>query len=164
MFGLGKKNFAVLMAGPDDYGTIAQLHDESFPRGWSQSEIMELAQQPGVTLLIAKEVGSKAGTIAGFNLLRQVEDEAEILSIAVSQKFRKQGLGDRLMREALLKLRHDRIRSLFLEVDGANRPALRLYENLGFETIANRPGYYRKDQHNESAPPATALVMRLDLV
>ena len=164
MFGLGKKKFAVLTAGPDDYGTIARLHDASFPRGWSQSEIMELAQQASVTLLIAKEVGSKSGLIAGFNLIRHVEDEAEILSIAVSQKFQKQGLGDRLMREALLKLHHDRIKSLFLEVDSTNRPAIRLYENLGFKTIANRPGYYQKNPQDESVPPATALVMRLELV
>ncbi len=164
MFGLGKTEFMVLEAGPDDHSAIAKLHEASFPRGWSKSEIMNLADQKGVTLLVAREVGSQSGSVAGFNLIRQTPEEAEILSVAVAQKFQKQGLGDRLMRDALLRLRGDRVGSLILEVDSQNQSAIYLYEKLGFKTIANRPGYYKDKADNGNRLPLTALVMRLDLV
>lgn len=167
MFGLTKKEFLLLEAKPEDYEAIAEIHGLSFPRGWSTSEIMDLALQDSVTLIVARQVGSKSGSVAGFNLIRQAADEAEILSIAVRPKLVKQGLGEKLMREALLRLHGDRINSLFLEVDEENTAAVHLYKKLGFTIVANRPGYYHHDQVGESGKenhPATALVMRLDLV
>ena len=164
MLGFGKKKFAILPAEPLDFDAISKLHDESFSRGWSKSEIIDLSLQPSVSIIVAKQVGTKSDAIAGFNLVRQAADEAEILSIAVATKFRRNGIAERLMREALLMLRADRIEQLFLEVDGNNTGAIILYENLGFKTIANRPGYYQSSENEDERNPVPALVMRLDLV
>jgi ribosomal-protein-alanine N-acetyltransferase len=51
------------------------------------------------------------------------------------------------------------VRSVFLEVDAANSPALRLYEAMGFDEVGRREGYYR----DNTGAASTALVLRRDL-
>ena len=165
MFGQTKQKFVILTASSSDHAVIADLHARSFPRGWTESEISKLALQPNVFMLVARAVGEPEGPILGFNIVRVADDEAEILSVAVDPKAgRNRGLGDSLMREAILRLRADRISKLLLEVDGANEPAIKLYKRLGFQIVGNRPGYYRSDADQETVERSGALVMRLDLV
>ena len=164
MFGIGRKQSVVLNAQEEDHGAIAGLHCTSFARGWSKSEITQLDQQAAVTILISRPIGSPPGTVNGFNIVRQTAREAEILSIAIDPKLRRSGLALSLMREAILRLRADRVEALFLEVDSTNIAAVHLYKKLGFETVGNRPAYYKKDGDDETEERATALVMRLDLV
>ncbi len=164
VFGATRKRSVILEASSGDHASIADLHARSFPRGWSQSEIAKLALQDNVTLLVARTVGDPDGPILGFNIIRRAEDEAEILSVAVDPKGRGRGIGESLMREAILRLRADRVEKLILEVDGANEPAVRLYNRLGFQTVGSRPGYYAGEPENGSQERSSALVMRLDLV
>ena len=164
MFGQDRSKFVMMDARSNDHAAIADLHRNSFPRGWSESEISALALQPSVTIIIARTVGEPEGPVLGFNIVRHTQDEAEILSIAVDPKGRGRGLGEALMREAILRLRADRVEKLLLEVDGNNAPAVSLYNRLGFNTVGNRPGYYKSSDDDEVVERSTALVMRLDLV
>ncbi len=163
MLGFGKKEFVVQKAAPEDYGALADLHALSFARGWSTSELEGLAGQPSVTILSARLVGKPKLAPVAFNIIRQTEFEAEILSIAVDTTYRRAGLGGQLMREAILHLQADRVGTLILEVDATNVPAVTMYQKLGFETVGNRPGYYASDSQSSNANRATALVMRLEL-
>ena len=52
-----------------------------------------------------------------------------------------------------------RIKSLFLEVDRANVPAVKLYRALGFEVVGAAQGYYRR----ADGADGPALVMRAQL-
>lgn len=90
----------------------------------------------------------------GFLLLSKLMDEAELLLVVVPPKARRQGLGTRLLREAISWLRRARVRSFFLEVE-RGAPAAQLYANVGFVACGARPGYY--------GPGRDALLMRLDL-
>ena len=51
------------------------------------------------------------------------------------------------------------IRTVFLEVEEGNKPALRLYARAGFREVGRRPEYYAQ----ASGAAATALVLRRDL-
>lgn len=168
MFGLGQKKYASLLATHDDHGEIAGLHGKSFARGWSTSEIAALATQNTTMILVAKQVGARNGRLAGFNIVRSADGEAEILSIAVDPKDRRNGVADMLMREAILRLRAEGQEALLLEVDENNKAAVKLYEKFGFETVGNRPAYYAPrdlpDGAEQTRERAMALVMRLDLV
>ena len=94
----------------------------------------------------------------GFILSRLVEDEAEILSVAVAERQRGHGLARKLL-NLHLRLAGLGARTIFLEVDEHNVPALRLYQHAGFHEISRRPGYYP----SVGTTAATALILRRDL-
>ena len=163
MFGLvgGKREYIILDAKDTDYGSIAALHGQNFARGWTKTEILTLSSQSNCTLLVARPVGQPDEPIAGFNIMRGTQEEAEILSIAVDTRTRRQGLGESLLREGILRLRADRVEKLLLEVDESNVSAVALYQKLGFLIVGNRPGYYHSSGSIERK--GTALVMSLGL-
>jgi ribosomal-protein-alanine N-acetyltransferase len=143
-------------ATPRDSAAMAALHGASFRRGWSDGEIERL-------LLERNTVAQRAmvgRSLVGFILSRIANDEAEILSVAVSNTWRGRGLARSLLNLHLGRLAGLRVRAVFLEVDEDNVPARRLYERAGFREVGRRPGYY--PQAPGSA--ATALVLRRDLV
>jgi [ribosomal protein S18]-alanine N-acetyltransferase len=142
-------------ASARDAGAIAALHAASFRRGWSEQEVD--------SLLIDRHViahrASIAGRLAGFIMARLVEDEAEILSVAVAGARQRRGLARKLLDLHLRRLAGLGARAVFLEVDEHNRPAVRLYDKAGFHEISRRPNYYQ----GAGGKPATALVLRRDL-
>lgn len=105
---------------------------------WSRAGLAELARQPGTLTLI-----SQAGTgITGFIIARQLADEAEVLNIAVSPKYRRAGHGSALLLAALAELHNRDIHRVFLEVRRSNAPAIAFYQKHGFVPIGSRKAYY----------------------
>ncbi len=90
---------------------------------------------------------------------RRGADEAEILSVAVARAARGRGLARRLLMLHLGRLAGLGVRTVFLEVDAHNAPALGLYRRAGFREVARRPNYYASD----TKASADALVLRRDL-
>lgn len=146
---------ALSEAGPRDASAIATLHGISFRRGWSELEVEGL-------LLDRHVIAHRALTgtrLAGFIISRLVEDEAEILSVAIAGRQRGRGLARRLLDLHLRRLAGLGARTVFLEVDEHNVPALRLYQRAGFREVSRRANYYP----GEAGKAAAALVLRRDL-
>ncbi len=142
-------------ASSRDAAAIAALHAASFRRGWSEQEVEGLLTDRHV---IAHR--SMAGSVmAGFIMSRLVEDEAEILSIAVASSRRGRGLAGNLLTLHLRRLAGLGARAVFLEVDQHNVAAIRLYDRAGFREISRRPNYYP----GSDGKAAAALVLRRDL-
>jgi ribosomal-protein-alanine N-acetyltransferase len=99
------------------------------------------------------------GKLIGFVMSRLVEDEAEILSIAVVGARQRRGLARKLLNLHMRRLAAFSARTVFLEVDEHNKPAMRLYDRAGFHEISRRSNYYPV----AGAKPAAALVLRRDL-
>jgi ribosomal-protein-alanine N-acetyltransferase len=144
---------ALSQAGPADARALAALHASSFHRGWSEDEFERLLSDRHVVAHRAT-----AGTaLAGFILSRIVQDEAEILSIAVASARRGRGLARQLLDINLRRLAALGARSVFLEVEEGNVSARRLYRRAGFQEVARRERYYAPERG------AAALVLRRDL-
>ncbi|MGC1695415.1 MAG: ribosomal protein S18-alanine N-acetyltransferase [Pseudolabrys sp.] len=143
-------------AAARDASAIAALHGASFARGWSEQEVEGLLIDRHVVAYRAMN----GSTMAGFILSRLVEDEAEILSVAVASTQRERGLARRLLDLHLRRLAGLGARTVFLEVDEHNAPAIRLYDRAGFHEISRRPNYYA----GAGGKGASALVLRRDLV
>lgn len=143
-----------------DAETLAEIHGDAFRRQWSPHEFTSLLADPSV-FAVGVRLRSLFGArrIAGFVLVRFAVDEAEILTIAVRQRYRQRGYGRMLMDDVIRRLYRERIASLFLEVDGANAPAVRLYHSLGFKVAGERRNYYARP----AAGDGSALVMRLQV-
>ena len=142
-------------ASARDASAIASLHSVSFGRGWSEQEVEGL--------LIDRHVIAHRAMIdrklAGFIMSRIVEDEAEILSVAVAGRQRGRGLARQLLDLHLRRLAGLGARTVFLEVDEHNDPALRLYHRAGFSEVSRRANYYSTGD----GQAASALVLRREL-
>jgi len=146
---------ALSEAGPREAGALAALHAAAFRRGWSEDEVERL-------LLDRRVLAHKAmhgRELAGFIMSRTAADEAEILSVTVTARWRGRGVASRLLALHLRRLAGLSIRTVFLEVEEANKPALRLYDRAGFRHVGRRPGYYPQAK----GAPTVALVLRRDL-
>jgi ribosomal-protein-alanine N-acetyltransferase len=153
-----KPNLPVLRALRSDKAEqCAALHAAAFAHAWSTAEFEALLASK--TTLGGAAVDAASEELRGFALSRIAADEAEVLTIAVHAAFRNRGIGRALLSDTLARLAGAHVRSLFLEVEGANRPAIALYARMGFREVGRRSGYYRKPDGATEA----ALVLRKDL-
>ena len=143
-------------AGPRDAADFAAIHAKAFRRGWSDTEFEQLLTDR--TVLAHRVVVGRSTT--GFILSRSGGDEAEILSVAVSEAQRGRGLGALLVDRHLRTLAGRGVRAVFLEVEEDNEPARRLYARYGFDEVGRRPNYYA----NTDGAASHALVLRRDLI
>jgi [ribosomal protein S18]-alanine N-acetyltransferase len=138
-----------------DAARLAQLHGASFHRGWSEGEFESMLAERN-TLSHRLRLGRKT---IGFAVSRTAADEAEILSIAIDPGYRGRGLSRDLLLTHLGHLAGRGVRTIFLEVEENNQPAVRLYERAGFNVVGRRERYYRQT----SGEQLNALLMRRDL-
>ena len=96
--------------------------------------------------------------VGGYGIMSMGAGEAHILNVCVRADLRGQGIGRRLMVWLLDEARAAGQGWVFLEVRPTNRPALLLYEGLGFAPVGLRRGYYQAVGGREDA-----IVYRLDL-
>jgi ribosomal-protein-alanine N-acetyltransferase len=142
-------------AGTHDAAAIAGLHADAFHRGWSEQEFERLL----IDRAVVAHRAMADRDLAGFVLSRMVAGEAEILSIAVARRWRRQGVARRLLDMHLQTLMQLGVGTLFLEVDEGNVAARALYRRAGFREAGRREGYYPAS----SGAPVAALVLRRDL-
>lgn len=152
-----RHEFAVQPLSPADLRAAAAIHGEGFARGWTDGEIEQLLARDGTHALAARAIGRK--DLAGFILYTLAAGEAEILTIATAAAWRRRGVGEALLKAALLHVSAERAEMMFLEVGDANTAAMALYRKLGFREVGRRRDYYGAG----STTGATALVMRRDL-
>ena len=80
--------------------------------------------------------------IAGYALMMLALDEAHLLNMSVVKHHQKQGWGRFLLEHMLDKAKQYQATNMFLEVRPSNVAAIALYENMGFNEMAVRRGYY----------------------
>lgn len=144
-------------ATPDDLDAIMQIEDAVFtPDAWSRDSMRaELSQRDGY-YLVAFPVGEpeRIDAYAGLFAPHRAPS-ADVQTIAVADRARRQGLGRVLMTQLIAEARIRGAEEVFLEVRADNESAQDLYRSLGFEQLAMRKGYYKGG--------VDAMVMRLTL-
>lgn len=141
---------ALVEARPRDAAMLAVIHARSFHRGWSETELERLLSERTTLGHVARADGGRGGAV-GFILSHIVQDEAEILTVAVMPAERGRGLARRLLDTHLSRLAALGAGEVFLEVDEGNVSALRLYRRAGLREVGRRDGYYRKPSENAAA-------------
>jgi len=137
--------FRIRPARPDDLTAITGVELVAFADPWPRPA---LAAHLADHFRVADGAG---GRILGYVIGRVVEDEAEILNLAIHPAHRRRGVARRLVEDVLAGFGSAGVRRVFLEVRAGNRGAIRLYRGLGFEMVGIRPRYYAR-------PPEDALV------
>jgi len=91
----------------------------------------------------------KDGNLLGYSGCWQIIEEVHITNIAVSPEFRRQKVGERLLRKIIDDCYENKAKYITLEVRVSNIPAIKLYEKFGFKSLGVRKGYYQNN--NEDA-------------
>src|SRR6185503_17325359 len=90
----------------------------------------------------ASRVAEVDGRIVGAVLASRLSrTNGHICQVSVTPEWQARGLGTALMAWALGALEQQGLRTVSLSVTLANRPALRLYERLGFRTLRSFGAY-----------------------
>lgn len=92
--------------------------------------------------------------LVGFIATNNLSPEGEILSVAVDEKARNNGVGKALLSHALGYLKTKGVDKVFLEVAVDNVAAIALYRGAGFEDL-----YVRKDYYNDHGHGVDALIL-----
>ena len=128
---------------------IAALEKLCFSEPWSENSISGELDNPLSLWLVAVD----GDCVAGYVGSQSVMGETDMMNIAVSPDYRRQGVAAALIEELVRQLKVGGNHCLTLEVRSSNDSAIKLYEKLGFIQVGRRPNYYR-------SPKEDALILR----
>lgn len=144
--------------GPADAEPAAALEAQAFKglhhSAWSSQQFLsEFSDKVAVprTWWVAHDDGELAGFAGGM----VVECDLQVLDVAVSSMYRRQGIARRLLAQITYDAQMLGCTTASLEVEASNDAAIALYQNLGFTQVGCRRNYY--------APGSDALVMTAEL-
>jgi [ribosomal protein S18]-alanine N-acetyltransferase len=138
-------------AETDDIGSVAAIERVCFADPWSEESFRRLLGVAPAIFLVALFPPDQA--IAGYIIAFSVDEDAEVLNVAVHPGFRGRGLAGQMLDAVLIELGGRGVRAAFLEVRESNQAARSLYKSRGFSEIGRRNNYYRR-------PVEDALVLR----
>jgi len=72
----------------------------------------------------------------------KIIDEVNIMNIVTRKDKRKEGIGSRLLGEIFEIAKQQNAKTITLEVNEKNFPAIQLYQKFGFEPVGLRKKYY----------------------
>ena len=87
--------------------------------------------------------------LVGYAGCWQILEEVHITNIAVSPDFRRNHIGQTLLKQIIDDCYKNMAKYITLEVRVSNIPAISLYEKFGFKSFGVRKGYYQNN--NEDA-------------
>ena len=132
--------------------SVAAIEKECFGRdAWSERSVAGELTNALALWLVAVE----GEAVAGYVGSQTVCNETDMMNVAVTADFRRQGIGEQLVTALVEELKAMDSRCLTLEVRASNTPAQAMYEKLGFTEIGRRPRYYQN-------PKEDALILRKD--
>jgi len=127
----------IRIATSNDLADILSIEKKVFKHPWSKEQLSwELNSQPTAEnyVMIAR------GNMIGYLFSHVVDDDVQILNIAINIPFQHKGYGEQLLSYFLDQFNSDS--SIHLEVRKSNFPAINLYLKFGFHETGTRKGYY----------------------
>lgn len=82
------------------------------------------------------------GEIIGYGGITVAADTADVANIAVTEPFRRGGVGTKIVKELVKIAEKNGAKKIFLEVRVSNAEAMRLYLKCGFKGVYARTRYY----------------------
>lgn len=128
---------------------VAALERICFADPWSEKSVASELENPLSYWLVAMD-GEK---LVGYVGSQTVLGETDMMNVAVSPDYRRQGIAEGLILALIAALKARESHCLTLEVRDSNASARALYEKLGFSEIGRRKNYYRN-------PKEDALILR----
>jgi ribosomal-protein-alanine N-acetyltransferase len=141
-----KPNYEFRAMTVSDLDAIMEIEPHIYSHPWTCGNFADSLKSAHSAWVLVQDAN-----IIGYALMMMVLDEAHLLNLSISKAYQKQGLG-RLLLEHMIHIAQSlKAANMFLEVRASNISAIALYENIGFNEMAVRRGYYPAHQGREDA-------------
>jgi ribosomal-protein-alanine N-acetyltransferase len=144
-----QKTFKLRKFAMNDLQSVVRINRVCLPENYTDYFFVELHQHFPETFVVAEENGEVVGYImcrmeTGFSNfgLKGLVKKGHIVSVAVMPNYRRKGIGEALITEAMNGMRTYGAKQCFLEVRTTNSDAITLYKKLGMEITRTIHGYY----------------------
>lgn len=145
-----KTKFKLRRMRRSDLERVFALEQRIFPTPWTlKSYEFELERNPASEQWIIEAwMEHEEWQVVAYSVCWFLGDEIHVANIAVASKFRRQGLGRRLLAHVLRRALEKGMQSATLEVRSGNRVAQNLYESFGFVEVGRRKRYYSDNRED----------------
>jgi ribosomal-protein-alanine N-acetyltransferase len=129
-----------------DVAEVVMIERASYQFPWSEGIFRDCLRVGYVcrVITVSRQVGA-------YGVMSFGAGEAHILNLCVSETYRRNGMGKRLLATLMERAAAAGMTDAFLEVRPSNTGAIRLYLSLGFEQVGTRRGYYQAVGGREDA-------------
>ena len=114
---------------------LGSLLEENFSKVYSISEMLE----DNISKVFVYE---KDDQVVGFILATDLQETCDILSVVVDPNYRRMKIASNLI-DYLISVLDENLKLITLEVSTKSTPALKLYDQFGFEVVNIRKKYYQ---------------------
>ena len=123
----------------EDLISIKDILTTEFDDFWNYEILKSELESTNSYFFVAKNI---SGEIVGFAGIKIILDEADIMNIVIKKDFRNNGIGSLLLDYLISYSKSINLKTITLEVNEINIPAIKLYEKFDFEKLGIRKKYY----------------------
>jgi len=132
----------IRLALPQDAVRIATMSrdyvEDGLGWGWTPARVLRSIRDRATNVVVA-ECGAD---LAGFGIMKYLDDDAHLLLFAVRPEYRRRGVGSGLVTWLESTATTAGIELIFLETRATNTAAREFYAARGYRELATLPRYY----------------------
>jgi ribosomal-protein-alanine N-acetyltransferase len=121
-----------------------RLVEAGLEPSWTLERIERHIQHPDSVAIVARTASRGAGQLAGFAIMQYGDTTAHLNLLAVEPRFRRAGVGRRLVRWLEESAVVAGTFTIGLELRSSNAVAERFYLALGYREVGRVRGYYQR--------------------
>ena len=133
----------ILLAKKEHLSLVASLERETFSSPWSENALELFLDEKNFCVVMLVD-----GELASYCTVTTVLDEAQIINVATAESYKRQGCAKAVLERVLDECSKRGIGYISLEVRESNKGAISLYQNLGFNIVGKRIGFYSNPREN----------------
>ena len=132
-------NYRIIDAQQAHLEQLHEIENECFSMPWTVELLRGQLKDDRHEFIAAVD---EEQNVLGYVGMMYILDEGYISNVAVSEKYRRQGIADALIAELMNTADKLELAFVTLEVRASNEPAIKLYEKHGFAPVGRRKNYY----------------------
>jgi ribosomal-protein-alanine N-acetyltransferase len=129
---------------PGDFETLYAIDQACYPAGiaYSRRTLRWFLGLPGAQCLVAEVSSLREARIAGFLVAEANRHRAHIITLDVSEPYRRMGIGSALLRETERRLAERGVEEIELETATSNQAGVAFWERHGYRSAGVLRRYY----------------------
>lgn len=128
----------MMKATPDAAFVLSEIDQATFDKSIDAANFQAMLQRSDYSFFIIENEKIAVGYVS----LLEIKPELELIRIAILPNYRNQGFAYQYLKIIFAEYTKLGFDTVFLEVSASNKPAIHLYEKIGFNQYNLRRNYY----------------------